>query len=32
MLLEDNEMILRPSASLGGKPYKRWRIYEMPVV
>ncbi len=31
MLLEDNEMILRPSASMGGSVYKRWRIYEMQI-
>jgi hypothetical protein len=31
MLLEHNEMILRPSASMGGAPYKRWRIYEKPI-
>jgi len=29
MLLEDNEMVIRPSAAMGGKEYKRWRIYEM---
>ena len=28
LLLEDNDMILRPSASLGGERYKTWRIYE----
>lgn len=31
MLLEDNEMILRPSKAMGGRPYKRWRIYERPL-
>jgi GNAT superfamily N-acetyltransferase len=28
MLLEDNEMVIRPSAAMGGHEYKRWRIYE----
>lgn len=28
MLLEDNEMVIRPSAAMGGREYKRWRIYE----
>jgi GNAT superfamily N-acetyltransferase len=32
MLLEDNEMVIRPSAAMGGREYKRWRIYEMPLV
>jgi len=31
MLLEDNIMILRPAAAMGGHEYKRWRIYEMRV-
>jgi GNAT superfamily N-acetyltransferase len=31
MLLEDNVRILRPSAFMGGREYKRWRIYEMPI-
>ncbi|TLM80514.1 MAG: N-acetyltransferase [Actinobacteria bacterium] len=31
MLLEDNEMILRASASMGGERYKTWRIYERPL-
>jgi GNAT superfamily N-acetyltransferase len=31
MLLEDNEMVIRPSAAMGGREYKRWRIYEMPL-
>lgn len=31
MLLEDNVMVLRPSAAMGGHEYKRWRIYEMPL-
>jgi GNAT superfamily N-acetyltransferase len=31
MLLEDNAMVIRPSAAMGGREYKRWRIYEMPV-
>ena len=29
LLLEDNDLILRASASMGGTCYKRWRIYEM---
>jgi GNAT superfamily N-acetyltransferase len=28
MLLEDNEMVIRPSVAMGGHEYKRWRIYE----
>ena len=28
LLLEDNEMVIRPSAAMGGHEYKRWRIYE----
>lgn len=28
MLLEDNEMVIRPSTAMGGREYKRWRIYE----
>jgi GNAT superfamily N-acetyltransferase len=31
MLLEDNEMVIRASAAMGGRRYKTWRIYEMPV-
>jgi len=31
MLLEDNDLILRASAFMGGKRYKTWRIYEMPL-
>ena len=31
MLLEDNDLILRASRFMGGVPYKRWRIYEMPI-
>jgi GNAT superfamily N-acetyltransferase len=31
MLLEDNEMVIRPSAAMGGHEYKRWRIYERPL-
>ncbi len=31
MLLEDNVMVIRPSAAMGGHEYKRWRIYEMAV-
>ena len=29
MLLEDNDLILRPSEAMGGRRYKTWRIYEM---
>ncbi len=29
MLLEDNDLILRPSEAMGGHRYKTWRIYEM---
>ncbi|KUK26952.1 MAG: Uncharacterized protein XD60_0841 [Acetothermia bacterium 64_32] len=32
MLLEDNHLILRASAAMGGRRYKTWRIYEMPLV
>ncbi len=28
MLLEDNDLILRPSEAMGGRRYKTWRIYE----
>lgn len=28
LLLEDNDMVIRPSAAMGGHEYKRWRIYE----
>jgi len=31
LLLEDNRLILRGSASMGGVRYKTWRIYEMPL-
>ena len=31
LLLEDNELILRASAFMGGERYKTWRIYEMPL-
>jgi GNAT superfamily N-acetyltransferase len=31
MLLEDNDLILRETATLGGALYKTWRVYEMPV-
>ena len=31
MLLEDNDLILRASESMGGTRYKTWRIYEMPL-
>jgi GNAT superfamily N-acetyltransferase len=29
MLLEDNDLILRASASMNGERYKTWRVYEM---
>ena len=29
MLLEENDLILRASASMDGKRYKTWRVYEM---
>jgi len=31
MLLEDNELILRPAQTFEGELYKVWRIYEMPL-
>lgn len=31
MLLEDNVLILRPSAFMGGHRYKTWRIYDLPL-
>lgn len=31
LLLEDNFMVIRPSVAMGGRHYKTWRIYEMPV-
>jgi len=31
MLLEDNDLILRASASMDGEKYKTWRIYDMPL-
>lgn len=31
MLLEDNDLIIRASAVMGGKRYKTWRIYERPL-
>lgn len=31
LLLEDNDMVLRPTEFAGGKRYKTWRIYERPV-
>lgn len=30
MLLEDNALILRACEAMGGRPYKTWRVYEMP--
>lgn len=32
MLLEDNSMIIRPVEFWGGKRYKTWRIYDLPLV
>jgi len=29
MLLEDNDLILRASASMDGEQYKTWRVHEM---
>ena len=31
MLLEENDLILRASASMHGERYKTWRVYEMPL-
>jgi len=31
MLLEENDLVLRAAASMGGRLYKTWRIYEMPI-
>jgi len=31
MLLEDNALILRACEAMGGRLYKTWRIYEMPI-
>jgi len=31
LLLEDNDLILRPAESAGGRRYKTWRIYERAV-
>jgi len=31
MLLEENDLILRAAATLGGTLYKTWRVYEMPI-
>lgn len=31
LLLEDNDLIVRPSQFAGGREYKRWRIYEKPL-
>ncbi len=32
MLLEENDLILRAAAMMGGVLYKTWRIYEMPIL
>ncbi len=31
LLLEDNDLIIRPTEAFGGKHYKTWRIYERPL-
>jgi GNAT superfamily N-acetyltransferase len=31
MLLEENDLILRAASSMGGRLYKTWRVYEMPI-
>ena len=31
LLLEDNDLVLRASASMNGTCYKTWRVYEMPL-
>ena len=31
LLLEDNHWILSPSEFMGGKHYKTWRIYDLPL-
>jgi GNAT superfamily N-acetyltransferase len=31
LLLEDNDLVIRAAEFMGGRYYKRWRIYEMPV-
>ncbi|MDH5363555.1 MAG: GNAT family N-acetyltransferase [Dehalococcoidia bacterium] len=31
MLLEDNNLVLRPSEFMGGQRYKTWRIYDLPL-
>lgn len=31
MLLEDNDLILRACEAMGGRLYKTWRVYEMPI-
>jgi len=31
MLLEDNDLILRASTFMGGRHYKTWRIYDLPL-
>jgi GNAT superfamily N-acetyltransferase len=32
MLLEDNDLVLRASEFMGGRRYKTWRIYDLPLV
>lgn len=29
MLLEDNDLVIRASAHMGGHEYKRWRVYDL---
>jgi hypothetical protein len=31
-ILEDNDKLNRPLESLGAKEYRRWRIYERPIL
>ena len=31
MLLENNDLVIRASAFMGGREYKRWRIYDLPL-
>lgn len=31
LLLEDNHLVIRAAEFMGGRCYKRWRIYQMPV-
>lgn len=31
MILEENDLIIKAAESMGGRRYKTWRIYEMPI-